>query len=109
MQDLWRESGIGGMSCGLGGRSSAALRPSAPPRRPQGGIQPVDIRLHLLATAFVHDLASHDGSGVRAPVASRRQLAFDAVDAGAEHHLYPIGTLAEDDDFQDLVTVRCSN
>src|SRR6267378_7056646 len=68
----------------------------------QRRIKPVDIRLNLLATSLVDDLAPHDLADVGHAVASRRQLALDVVDAFAEHHVDPLGPLVQDHDFDGL-------
>src|SRR5882762_3185860 len=68
----------------------------------QRRIKPVDIRLNLLATPLVDDLAPHDLADIGHAVASRRQLAFDVVDAFAEHHVDPFRPLVQNHDFYGL-------
>src|SRR6267143_562149 len=65
----------------------------------QRRIEPVDIRLNLLATPLVDDLAPHDLADIGHAVASRGQLALDVVDAFAEHHVDPFRPLVQDHDF----------
>src|SRR5688572_11158097 len=73
--------------------NSRILATSAPARLAQGGIEAVDVRLHLLAAALVHDLAAHDLAGIGEAVARRRELPPHAVHAFADHHLDEVGAL----------------
>src|SRR6266480_4534802 len=68
----------------------------------QRRIEPVDIRLNLLATSLIDDLAPHDLADVGHCVASRSQLALDAVDAFAEHYVDPFCALVQDHDLDGL-------
>src|SRR6267378_2013496 len=68
----------------------------------QRGIKPVDIRLNLLSTSLVDDLAPHDLADIGHAVASRRQLALDVVDALAEHHVDPFRPLVQNHDLYGL-------
>src|SRR5437879_4222410 len=68
----------------------------------QRRIKPVDIRLNLLATPLVDDLAPHDLADIGHAVASRGQLALDVVDAFAEDHVDPLGALVQDHDLDGL-------
>lgn len=70
----------------------------------QGRIKPFDIGLNLLATSLVYNLAPHRTAGVGQPVASRRQVAPDIVDAFTEDNLYPFGSLAQNYEVQGLST-----
>src|ERR1035437_6651288 len=80
---------------------------SAPPRRlAEVRIEPVDILLYLLATAFVDNLAPHHASRVSEPVAGRRQFALDAVHTLAEYDLHAVGSLAEDHHVHGLPGLR---
>ena len=77
---------------------------STPSGFTQGRIKPVDISLNLLATSLVYNLAPHHAANVGEPVASRSQVAPDAVDAFTEDNLYPFGSLAQNYDVQGLST-----
>src|SRR6267378_6755455 len=68
----------------------------------QRRIKPVDIRLNLLATPLVDDLAPHYLADIGHAVASRRQLALDVVDAFAEHYVDPFRPLVQDHDLDGL-------
>src|SRR5438309_1341971 len=85
------------------------LTPAGAPRQllarsglAQRRIEPVDIRLNLLATSLVDDLAPHHLADIGHAVAGRRQLALDVVDALAEHHVDPFRPLVQDHDFYGL-------
>src|SRR5438270_7119785 len=67
---------------------------------PERGIEAVDVGLHLLAAALVHDLAAHDVADVGEAVACGRERALHAVDAFAEHDLDVVRALVEDDDVE---------
>src|SRR5262245_39637184 len=75
---------------------------SAPPWTAHGRVEPVNIRLHLVTAALVDNLAAQRVADVSETVSGRRERAPDAMSACAEHDLYPVGTLAEDDDIQRL-------
>src|SRR6267143_5836340 len=68
----------------------------------QRRIEPVDIRLNLLAAPLVDDLAPHDLADIGHRVAGRGQLALDAVDALAEHYVDPFRPLVQDHDLDGL-------
>jgi len=71
----------------------------------QGRVQPVNVRLNLLATALVNNFPPHHGAGVRAAIASRRQFALHIVDTLAEHDLYSLGALAQHYDVNRLTPI----
>src|SRR5450631_218759 len=77
-------------------------RRSLAPRVAQCRVEPVDVRLHVGATAFVDDLATHDAPGIRQGVAGRSQCATDAVDAFAEHDLDALDALVQDHELEGL-------
>src|SRR5256885_14562503 len=68
------------------------------PRR----IEPVDVRLNLLAASLADDLAPHDLADIGHCVAGRGPLALDAEDALAVHHVDPIRPLVQDPDVLGL-------
>src|SRR6267143_7267640 len=68
----------------------------------QRRIEPVDIRLNLLAASLVDDLAPHDLADIGHCAAGRGQLALDAVDALAEHYVDPFRPLVQDHDLDGL-------
>src|SRR2546428_3399220 len=85
------------------------LTPAGAPRQllarsglAQRRIEPVDIRLNLLAASLVDDLAPHDLADIGHCVAGRGQLALHAVDALAEHHVDPFRPLVQDHDLDGL-------
>src|SRR2546427_9389167 len=85
------------------------LTPAGAPRQllarsglAQRRIEPVDIRLNLLAASLVDDLAPHDLADIGHCAAGRGQLALDAVDALAEHHVDPFRPLVQDHDLDGL-------
>src|SRR5688572_13181346 len=68
-------------------------------------VQAVDVALHLLDAALVHDLAPHDLAGVSHAVTRWREGAFHVVHALAEHHLDRLRALAEHHDLDELAGV----
>src|SRR5713101_1005631 len=79
---------------------------STPPGFAQRRVELVDIGLNLLAAAFVDELPPPHASRVGQAHSGRGQLAFDVVNALAEHDLYPVGPLAVDHDVQGLPGFR---
>src|SRR5436309_2394185 len=77
-------------------------RASTPPEFPPHGVGLVNIRLNLLATSLVHDLAPSDVSDVGLAASRRRQLAFDVVDSFADDHLDVTRPLVKNDDVDRL-------
>src|SRR5256885_13118915 len=68
----------------------------------QRRIEPVDVRLDLLATALVDNFPSHHLADVGHAIAGRNQLALHVVDAFAEDYVDPLGALVQDHDLDGL-------
>ena len=68
----------------------------------QGGVEQVDLVLHLLDTALVDNLPPHDAAGECKAIACRGKLAPHAVDAFAQHDLDAARALVQDDHVEGL-------
>src|SRR6185295_15435314 len=65
-------------------------------------VELVHVRLHLVAAALVDDFAPHDAARVGHGVARRRERAFHAVRAFADHHLDYLRAAAEEHNLHRL-------
>lgn len=94
---------------GIQWRQAGSAMPLAASGFAHDWIEPIDVGLNLVATAFVYDLAPHHAADVGEPGAGRSQFAPDTVHALTEDNLYPLGSLAQNHHLQGLAAFGHTN